>query len=636
MAFSCDKNVYLITIDVLFSGKPPKDQYPFTLKLSIPDKLQFKCMLDYPKSQIYCFHAFSDEEDFIEENANLQFPYPFPELEDIEWDYETFLQKIYRKVWTSNTFCGKQDIFNKTSPYYENWKIEGKIAHLENGKCKTAMVSKEDQHKYIFDMRVSFEKGEIIELLKDVKGKNNADIELMQEIWVPLLPSEEKRAKTRTYQRNFAFAYCSSNNKITQVNYANFTLNCYLPIKTNTIFNGVIRISSFFDKIYIRQNNRTNIASTYIEVSSNNIEPGERQEKTYITLDEKDQGIICPNQPMFTIDTKDEITMGLYYPESNKYTFFLTGTLTNGYYVFKNGTTVELNETYKDISFNLVVEDELLDTDENERNVTCLLPSGSPFNIKNEAIIKCIGTKDYTSNQNKNVDISLYWDVNTNNNFNDIMITWPKTYDESSESNKKNIYGYELTGLSIRQSNFGCHNNNFDFYVYIYNLYSEPKLIFDLPLSMPKNYDATCELFDQTALKCTLNLKHKKLFKGEKVMLPSMGTENEIITDEGNRIVFKMNNYSTINNDHDFFVTLEESCGDYMVVGTLKDMGMSHKTSVIRYVLIIVFICLFIVGLILYIAYKIRMRYKRGAKLTTSEETRDNSASNQNATNVKL
>ena len=73
-----------------------------------------------------------------------------------------------------------------------------------------------------------------------------------------------------------------------------------------------------------------------------------------------------------------------------------------------------------------------------------------------------------------------------------------------------------------------------------------------------------------------------------------------------------------------------------MVVGTLKDMGMSHKTSVILYVLIIVFICLFIVGLILYIAYKIRMRYKRGAKLTTSEETRDNSASNQNATNVKL
>jgi len=32
-------------------------------------------------------------------------------------------------------------------------------------------------------------------------------------------------------------------------------------------------------------------------------------------------------------------------------------------------------------------------------------------------------------------------------------------------------------------------------------------------------------------------------------MLPAMGTENEIITSEGNRIVFTMNNYSNINND---------------------------------------------------------------------------------------
>ena len=69
---------------------------------------------------------------------------------------------------------------------------------------------------------------------------------------------------------------------------------------------------------------------------------------------------------------------------------------------------------------------------------------------------------------------------------------------------------------------------------------------------MPKNYDATCEFFDQTALKWIRNLKHKKIFKGEKVKLPSMVTENGIITDEGNRIVFKMNNYSTINNDYDF------------------------------------------------------------------------------------
>ena len=155
---------------------------------------------------------------------------------------------------------------------------------------------------------------------------------------------------------------------------------------------------------------------------------------------------------------------------------------------------------------------------------------------------------------------------------------------------------------------------------------------FNLPLTMPKNGIAFCEIFDQTALKCSLNLKHKKLYKGEKVMLPPMGTENDITTSEGNKIIFIMNNYSNINNDHDFYVKLEESCGDYMVVGTLKDMGVSHKTSVALYILIIVFICLFILGLIAYISYKIRLRYKRGSKLTTSEETKDTS----NTTNAKI
>ena len=622
MNFLCERNIYYIIIDVIFSGKPLKDQYPFTLNLANPDKLDFKCMLDYTKKQLFCFRSFSDEEDYIEENTYLQLPYPFPELEDIEWDYESFLKKIYRKVWNTNTACGEDDVFNKTDPKYKEWQIEGKISYLENGDCKTSSITKEEVHKYLFDINVSFEKGEILELLK----RQNDEIELLQEIWVPLLPREEKQIATKTYLRNFPFAYCTSSNKINKNNYSNFTLNCYIPIKTNTIFNGVIRINSFFDKVYIKQKNKIDIVSIYIGIF-------ELEEKTYISLDEKDQGIICPNQPMFSIDSIDEIYYGLYYPETNKYTFFISGTLINGYYVYKNGTTIELNETYKDIAFNLVVEDNLLDLDENEKNVSCSLPSGTPFNLKNEALVKCIGTKENLSNQNKNVDITLYWDIKANNNFNNIIIMWPRVYDESSST--KNMYEYELTGLSIRQSNFGCHNNNFDFYVYIYNLKEEPKLSFDLPLTLPKDYEAECELFDQTALKCSLNLKHKKLSKGEKVMLPEKGTENEIITEEGNRIVFKMNNFSTINNDHDFYVTLEESCGDYMVIGTLKDMGMSHSSSVIIYILIIVFICLFIGGLIAYIAYKMRLRYKRGSKLTTSEESKDNTQNNNTSNVIK-
>ena len=608
--YSCDKNIYYLSIDVVFSEKPKNEMYPFTLTLAAPDNFNFKCMLDYSQSNINCLRAFSDEDDFIVSSTYLQFPYPFPELEDIEWDYETFLQKIYRKVWTPGSDCGNLNIFNKSDTNYKEFDIQGVITSLDNGLCQPASVSNETISKYTFDMNITFDQNKI---------DNDSNIEFMQEIWVPLLPQGEVRSKNRlkTYHRPFSFAKCKANYKITKDNYDNFVLNCELPIKTNAIFNGVIKVGAFFDELYAKQNKNISRISLYINLEK---EDNEQSQKNYITLSDKDQGIICPNQPLFTIDNKESILMGVYNSETSKYTFSIKGTLSNGYYVFKNGTSVELNETYKDIHFQLKVEDNLLDSDENEVMTACTLPIGSPFQIYNKAEIKCIGQKNKKIEQNNNVDITLNWNLKVNNNFNNIMISWPKkNYDES---NKKNIYLYQLTGLSIRQSNFACHNNNFDFYVYIYNLYREPKISFDLPLTLPKSNDAKCELFDTTALRCSLNLKHKKLLKGAQVMLPMRGSENEIFTNEGNRIIFTMNNFSKINNDHDFYVKLEEECGDNVFVGTLKDMGMSHKSSVLTYIFIIIIAIIIIVGFVLYFIWKIKKRIEGGAKLAASEETK--------------
>ena len=631
----CERNVHYIIIDVIFSGKPPKDQYPFTLNLAAPEKLNFKCMLDYNKAQIFCFRAFSDDADFIKKLDYLQIPYPFPEIEDIVWDYESFLKNVYRKVLISNATCGTEDLFNVTSKNYKEWDIKGKIQYLHTGKCLPKSVTNEEIDKYQFSMKVSFEGGEIINLLTKNDG---AEIELLQEIWTPILPRDKKKKKEPTYKRGFPFAYCSSDEKITKKNYQGLNLNCYIPIKPSTIYNGIIRISSFFDKFFIKQNNKISLVSAFIDILEDedtyNEENGEvidEEEKPYVTLFENDAGIICPNQPVFTISSTDDIMMADYYnyTSAHKFSFYLFGTLSNGFYVYKNGTTVNLEETYKSISFNLIYEDNLIENDDDEKNATCTLQNGSPFNLEGEAVIKCVGNVAVPSNTKRNVDITVSWGDKFNSNFNDIIIRWPMTYDES---NKKNIYQYKLTGLSIRQSDFGCHNNNFDFYVYIYNLYREPKISFTLPLSSPKGCNATCEIFDPTALKCSLRLKHKKLSKGEKVMLPEMGTETKILTNEGNKIIFTMNNYSTINNDHDFYVKLEESCGDYMVVGTLKDMGMSHKTSIAVYILIIVFIILVIVGFVFYCMYKIRLRIKRGVKLTTSEEKKEPTNTNNTTT----
>ena len=538
--YNCENNIYYIKIDGIFSQKPQEEVYFFTLNLASPENLSFKCMLEYSKSQIYCSRAFSDEADSITKTTYLQFPYPFPELDDIEWDYETFLQKIYRKVWSAGQDCGNEDIlFNSNR---NKWDIEGVVTSIENGICKPASVNNEGISKYYFDMHISFNKGKYID---------DSKIEILQEIWVPLLPREEENNhKAKSNQRDFTFAYCKENKKINNTISSNIILNCEIPIKEKSIFNGIIKIGSFYDEIYINHNNAKSIISLFIQVKNS---------QNYLTLLDKDQGIICPNQPLFTIESKNDISMGEYYKESNKYTFYLIGTLSNGYYAFKNGTTVELNETYKDIKFSLKIDDNLLESDEEDQYVNCSLSYGAPFQVKRKAKIECIGKKDKKAEQNNNVDISLNWKLKVNNNFTNIIISWPKTIDESY---KKNIYSYHLTGLSIRQSNFACNSNNFDFYVYIYNLYHEPKISFNLPLTLPKNEMAKCDLFDKTALKCSLNLKHKKLSKGDRVMLPELGSKNEIFTLDGNIIYFIMNNFSKINNDHDFYVNLEEECGD--------------------------------------------------------------------------
>ena len=605
--YSCNKNIYSISIDVIFSEKPKQEFFTFTLNLAAPDNLNFKCILDYTKNKINCLRAFTGKDDFITSDTYLQFPYPFPELEDIEWDYETFLQKIYRKVFLAGNDCGNIDIFNKTDSNYKKFDLEGIATSLGNGNCKPSSVSDDKKSKYNFDINISFKSSGII---------SDSDIEFIQDIWVPLLPKDEKKNKLQSYQRPFSFAICKANTNINKNTFSKYVLNCELPIEANNIFNGIIKVGSFYDEVYIKQNNKIFSISLNINLAENKEDPN----KDYITLADKDQGIICPNQPLFKIESKDSISMGQFYKETSKYTFFIKGTLSNGYYVFKNGTSAELNATYQDINFNLKVEDNLLDSDENEVIVNCVLPIDSPYLVNNAAIIKCQGQKDKKAEPSNNVDITLNYNLQFNNNFKNIMISWPKNYDEI---NKKNIYSYQLNGLSIRQSNFGCHNNNFDFYVYIYKLNREPKINFNLPLTFPKNNFAKCELFDTTALKCSLNLKHKKLLKGDQVMLPMRGTENEIFTTEGNRIIFNMNNYSKINNDHDFYVNLEEECGDYLVVGTLKDMGMSHKSSVVTYIIIIVVIAVIVVGFILYFGWKIRNRIKRGVKLTTAEENKN-------------
>ena len=592
--FSCEKNVFYITMDVIFTKKPkPKrDFYPFILTLSSPEDLQFKCILHYKESKIKCLHSFSNENDFIEEGDLFKFPLNFPAIEGITWDFNTFLNEVFKRVYKSQFSCGAGSNNKVFTENVNKYDLEGSIIDIKKGSCEPALISKLDHHRYYFDLVASFNGGEILEDL-------DSNIFLIHDIWVPLITEE-------LYGEDlpFTFAFCSSNEAINKTSISSYKLNCYIPIELDSIFKDTITINSFFDKVYIRKGNEIDLIGINFNIKQ--IEN---------PLLEQENEIVCPNLPVFRVEDKDSIMMG-EFNLSKVFTFFIVGTITNGYYTFKNGTMVELAQTYKEIKFNLIIQDNFIDSEENDVEVQCSLPEGTPYDEDDEAIIKCTGKKvDAT-----NVDVMLNWNLKENNNFGNIIIKWPNVFD----GKRKNLYGYELKGISIRQSDYGCRDNSFDFYVYIYDLGKEPKISFELPLASPKDTIADCKLFDKTTLKCSVNLRHKKLSRGTKIELPEKGIINVIENYDGNRIEFLTHNFTEIGNENDLFVKTRESCGNYLLVGTLKDMGMSHKTSNVTYVIIMVFVFFFVICSAIYIAYKCKLNYDRGTRLTELEESKNN------------
>ena len=73
---------------------------------------------------------------------------------------------------------------------------------------------------------------------------------------------------------------------------------------------------------------------------------------------------------------------------------------------------------------------------------------------------------------------------------------------------------------------------------------------------------------------------------------------------------------------------MKETCGDYLLVGTFKDMGMSHKASVVTYIIFLVIVFALALGLSVYICYKCKLNYDRGTRLTLLEESKNSNFGN--------
>ena len=343
-------------------------------------------------------------------------------------------------------------------------------------------------------------------------------------------------------------------------------------------------------------------------------------EEPYLLLDNRNINYICPDKPVFEIDS---IQRGIIYqPDENdkdKISLVLKGHLKNGYKISQDNISL-LEYTPDEIKFNLTVSNNLVeDSSIRKSNLLCSLSAGSLFLTDEFVKIKCVGNKE-NQKDNRDIDVTVNWAFKENKYLNDIIIQWPK--DLSAHS--KQLYSYNIAALSIKKSDYDCYDNKYYFYVNILSLQYEPQISFEIPMKLPKYVRGHCKLYSYNLLKCYLDLRLYRLKKGSPIQLPDPGNYN-ISTREGNFINFTVLHFTNENNTDiaDEGIITDESCGDNVVIGAIKDIGYTYLAALLIVIGISVVFGLIVLCIGFCIIYEIKNRHKKGGYFSHTEEKKD-------------
>ena len=516
------------------------------------------------------------------------------------------------------------------------------------------------------------------------------ELEFLQEIFIPLLFGNNiNYLKELRKSVDFPFAFCNYKEKISNLNINNLIkdgidFDCYIPIPEDQLMIGIIQIKPFYDQIYIKINKDTQTSEIILvnfyfninrtielidneknenflgiriidEIIDNNTDIEENnetnnkelndnkesqnnnstinnndinninktEEKKYITINyfligNKNDKLYCPDKPIFTIEKLKDIQ--LKYSFERNYTFFLKGKLS---YKFIEEKNILFNQTDKEINFNLQVIDNLAENEDDQKAIVfCVLPNNTFFLNKN-IIIYCYGNKLSEDSMKKNdTDITLNWAIEKNRIHENIIIKWPKV-----KKRIKHMYSYTIKAFSILQKNYGCFNDEFYFYMYIYKLDYEPDILFEIEMRNPKDPRAVCKVHESSILKCYFPLYQQRLLKNTVISLP-INITYESRDSRGNKVIFIVDEYDF--DYDDFHIVVKETCGDYVFIGALKKAGLSYFIIIMGIIGIGIFIFLFIVCLIFYISYKIKHRNRKGKYFAYIEEGDNSGMKNKN------
>ena len=613
---SCDSHFFYLSMKIS-SDKEILFPVTFELTLSSPSNIRMKCMIY--KDKFDCFSFVPEGSIYRQEELFFNIFYTPPKINGIEFDIKSFRKNCRR--WENTTMCGNENhLLNDTEVNFDYWK-KMKMNSISGGDCKYFYEDKEQKNIFYFNMSLDIEDESLIKYFKE---HNDNNILFLQEIRAPVFLKYQDYANINLIVTK-DYAFCENRQLINSNNYKNIEFLCKLSIPKKQILNSEIKLYSFFDKIYYVKGKTTDqvndiqTLNLYINVSSNEKYESLNQtliSQKYFKLNSiYNTNLLCPNLPIFTIKNKDTgIYYGSYSNKTNRFTFYLKGILTNGY-KYINHTMTKLSQTTQEISFPLYLVDNSLE-DFDEIQTKCILSSSSLYN-EEDTVINCFGNKTLPEENNENViiDMNMNYVQKKNNYFNDIIINWPE---RQYFGNKKNLFSVRIYALSIKRKYSFCEDGNFfTFYINIYDMNKEIKIFFDLPLVEPTGYIATCELFDHLTLVCTIDLRYKKILKSEKITLPEKDKEIRIVNDEGNEIIF------TVYDDNNY-IKLEEDCGENIVFGTMKEIGISKTNGIIISVCAIVFLLILLGFGIFYIIHCILRCKEKGRKLPMTEESKEN------------
>lgn len=435
----CEGGFYLIELQVEYSA-PFDNYFSFLLELENPAELKLKCFIQYKNSTITCIGNLNSNDFDVEIGEFIEFPIIFPDIEGIKWDYKSFARNIYGKGW----FIDEEDCLIKNNEDFNQneWGLIFNITDIIDNKCVDV------ENKYIFKIEGNFIQGE---LMNDILNEND-EIEILQDIWVPILLKSSRIIFRKIEELSFAF--CPFKFKLSKSNINDkFEFDCEIPIPEGRLLIGNIKIQSFYDFFYIKTKdeiflenisftiNRTSeIFSNFEDKNNNDITTNISQlltkndkekidekkliSENYFILGENETNsekkIYCPNKPLFRI-VNSQKDIKLVSSELKDYTFSLQGIL-----FIENKNDSKYSYTYNEISFDLQVFDNLAEGGEGQNTkATCTLPIGTQLYKK--IAINCKTQKISEESKTTN-DTDFFLDIYSEKNrtHQDLIIRWPE------------------------------------------------------------------------------------------------------------------------------------------------------------------------------------------------------------------